>query len=180
MEFTWIYVFSQIFVILYYFLEMVSYQLKNRQVILMVNGIAMIFMGVSYFLLNAYTGVATVGFGLLRNMVFLLDEKINGKSDKIKFKDIIIIILLTLILVVLSVITYDGIFSLMAPLATWLYMISLWQKNTMVYKILGIPVSIAGITYNIFISSLFGIIFEGAALISAIVGFFREKRDLHG
>ncbi len=180
MNIDWEYIISQILVIVYYLLLMSTYQLKNRNRILFINFLALVVIGLSYFLLDAYTGIAMVCVGMIRNAIFYLDEKKYGKSDKIKKKDIFIILFLTIILIGASFYTYDGVFSLMSSLATYLYTVSIWQKNTKVYKILGIPVSIAGIAYNVFIFSIFGIIFESVTLLSAIVGFFREKRTIYG
>ncbi len=174
------YIISQILVIIYYLLLMFTYQLKNRRKILFINFLALVVIGFSYFLLDAYTGLAMVFVGIIRNAVFYIDEMKYGKSEVIKKKDIFIIIFLTVILVGASIYTYDGIFSLMSSLATYLYTVSIWQKSTKVYKILGVPVSIAGITYNVFIFSIFGIIFESVTLVSALIGLCREKRNIGG
>lgn len=180
MELSSSYILSQILVIIYYLLLMSTYQLHNRNKILFINFLALVVIGFSYFLLDAYTGLAMVGVGIIRNLIFYIDNKKYGKSDTIKKKDIYIIIFLTFILIVLSIWTYDGIFSLMSALATYLYTISIWQKSTAVYKFLGVPVSIAGVTYNIFIFSIFGIIFESITLLSAVIGLIREKRNNDG
>ena len=64
----------------------------------------------------------------------------------------------------------------MSVAATMLYTYSVWQKNTKVYKWLGVPVSLCWITYNIYISSLFGIILETVLMTSAIIGYLRERK----
>jgi hypothetical protein len=42
--------------------------------------------------------------------------------------------------------------------------LQIWQKKTSVYKVLGIPVGIIWVIYNIYIASIFGIILEIALL----------------
>jgi hypothetical protein len=64
----------------------------------------------------------------------------------------------------------------MSVFATMLYTYSVWQKKISIYKILGIPVGIIWIIYNIYIVSIFGIILEVVLLISAIIGIVREYK----
>ena len=68
----------------------------------------------------------------------------------------------------------------MSVFATMLYTYSVWQKKTSIYKILGIPVGIIWISYNIYIVSIFGIILEVVLLISAIIGIVREYKIKKG
>lgn len=177
MELTMAYVLSQIFIIINYIFLVVTYQLKNRKSILIFNFAAIIVTGLSYVFLSAWSGLAMVGVAIIRNIIFIVDEKKNGKSEKITKKDIVILIVLYMISIISAIFTYEGFLSLMSVFATMLYTFSIWQKKTGVYKVLGIPVSIIWIIYNIYIASIFGIILEIALLTSAIIGFVREYRN---
>lgn len=75
------------------------------------------------------------------------------------------------------IITYDGFFSLLSVFATMLYTYFVWQKNTTTYKLLGIPIGILWIAYNIYIFSIFGIILETILLICSISGYILEKNS---
>lgn len=176
MELTLQYILSQVFVIISYFLLVLSYQAKSRKNILVLSNISLIANGISYIFLQAYTGLAMCFVALLRNIIFMIDEKKNGKSDKISKKDIIILIVLYLISLVSTVFTYDGFLSLLSVFATMLYTYSVWQKKTTIYKILGLPIGILWIAYNIYIMSIFGIILETILTISALYGYFKEKK----
>lgn len=173
MQTTGIYVLSQVLVIINYVLLIISYQLKNRKTILIVNFVSTISISIAYLLLSAYTGFAMAIVSIIRNIIFLANNK---KRKKITKKDVNILLLLCAISVLFTVFTYDGFFSLMPLVATILYTYSIWQKDTKVYKILGIPVCLAAITYNIYINSIFGIIFEICLAISAIIGLTREVK----
>ena len=59
-------------------------------------------------------------------------------------------------------------------MATILFTYSIWQKKTKVYKLLGIPVGIMLIAYNLCVKSLFGVTLESALLIASTVGFIRD------
>lgn len=177
MELSLEYILSQVFIIISYLFLMLSYQAKTRKTILTYSFISLIANEISYVFLQAYTGLAMCFVALLRNIIFMIDEKRNGKSDKISKKDIIILAVLYLISLLSTVYTYDGFLSLLSVFATMLYTYSVWQKKTTIYKILGLPIGILWIAYNIYIMSIFGIILETILTISAIYGYFKEKKN---
>jgi len=176
MELTLTYVLSQIFIIINYVLLMATYQVKSRKTILLFNFGAIIATGISYIFLSAWSGLAMVIVAIIRNIIFMIDEKKNGKSEQITRKDIVILMVLYVISIISAIYTYEGFLSLMSVFATMLYTYSVWQKKTSVYKILGVPVGIIWIIYNVYIASIFGIILEIVLLISAIIGIIREYK----
>ena len=139
MEITVTYVFSQIFTILMYILLAISYYAKNRKSVLILGFLSVIANGIAYILLKAYTGLAMCIVALIRNMIFLFDERKNINKDIITKKDIIILIILYLISIISAIFTYDGALSLLSVFATMIYTFSVWQKDTKRYKLLGIP-----------------------------------------
>ena len=90
MELTATYIFSQIFFMINYIFLMVTYQLKKRTAIVLFNLGGCLAMMVAYILLDAYAGLAMVFISIARNIIFLMDEKINGKKDVTTKKDYII------------------------------------------------------------------------------------------
>lgn len=115
---------------------------------------------------------------LIRNIIFWIDEKKNGKRETINKKDIIILVILYSTIVVSTIFTYDGFLSLLSVFATSTYTFSVWQKKTNIYKLLGIPVGILWILYNIYVKSIFGIILESILLICSISGYLLERKKL--
>jgi len=176
MQLTTTYIMSQIFSTIYYMLLVVSYQLKDRNKILILNYIGLISTGISLLLLNAYTGLAMIIVSIIRTTVFLIDEKLNGKQNIIKTKDIIILIVLYLIMIISTLYTYSGPLSIIPLISTMIYTYSIWQKNTKVYKLLGIPHGILITIYSIYIVSITAIIFEIISTISAIIGIIKENK----
>ena len=113
---------------------------------------------------------------LIRNIIFLIDEKKNGKRESINRTDVIILVILYAISIISAILTYDGFLSLLSVFATALYTFSVWQKKTNIYKLLGIPIGILWVSYNIYIMSIFGIILEAILLICSITGYLLERR----
>jgi len=142
--------------------------------VLILNFFALVANMVTYILLGAWSGLAMCVVALIRNLIFIFDEKKNGKRDKINKTDIIILVVLYAISIISAIFTYDGFLSLFSVFATMLYTYSVWQKKTNIYKLLGIPMGILWVIYNTYIMSIFGIILEGILLICSITGYISE------
>lgn len=174
MNWSLIYILSQVFTVIMYGLLAVTYYAKDRKKILILSFASLIANGIAYLLLNAWSGLAMCIVALIRNIIFLLDEKKNGKRDKINKTDVIVLIILYAISIVSAIFTYEGFLSLLSVIATMLYTLSVWQKNPKVYKLLGIPIGILWIAYNIYVMSIFGIVLETILLICSTTGYFLE------
>ena len=175
MELSLTYILSQVFIIINYILLVCTYQAKSRKTILILNICSLTSAGISYICLSAYTALAMAIVSIFRNVVFIINEKKNGITDKITKNEIYMLLVIYALTIILASVTYDGILSLMSVAATMLYTYSVWQKSTKLYKWLGVPVCILWVTYNIYIKSLFGIICEFILMTSAIIGLIREN-----
>lgn len=163
------YVISQILTIIVYLILALSYYSKDRKKILILNFIALFFKIYIYVLLEAMTGLAMTIISLIMNVVII----VNYKKEK---NDIFTLCLVYLLLIIFTVFTYNGFFSLFCVFATMLYIFSVWQKSKKVYKILGIPISMLWIMYNIYIKSIFGIILEMLLFLCSCIGYMIEIR----
>ncbi len=163
MELSITYVFSQILVVLYYLIYSGTFHLKEKNKILLLGSFATLLSAVSYFLLQAYTGIAMCIVAIIRNIWF------NKSKSK---KSLIIIYLITILL---SVFSYQNIFSILNILATIIYTYSLWQESTKKYKLLGIVVNGLMIVYDIYIKSVMGVLFMIISFVSSIIGYCKEK-----
>ena len=176
MDITLTYILSQVFIILNYVFLVITYQLKNKNKILLFNIVSQTSCALSYICLSAYTGLAMAIISVFRNIVFLINEKKNGVTKETTTNEILMLIVIYALIIILSVITFNGFLSLLSVFATMLYTFSVWQKSTKVYKILGIPVSLLWLSYNIYIHSIFGIILEFILMTSAVIGFTKENK----
>lgn len=174
-----LYVVSQLFAVVSYAFLASTYILKRRKLILLFNFGFLAAGLISFICLSAWVGVAMYAIGFIRSIIFILQDKKN-KSESIDKIDWYILAFLSLITLVSGIVLYDGFFSLFSMFATLIYTVSVWQKNTKLYRILGIPVSVLWICYHVYISSLFGIILEFCLLLCVIVGLIHycvnEKR----
>ena len=169
------YIFSQIVVACAYICLTISYQLKSRNKILVFNLAALMLNSIAYILLSAYTGLAMSIVAILRNIIFMIDENKNGKQEKILIKDVVILMVIIVLIIISAIYTYNGLLSLLAVFATLIYTFPVWQKSTKMYKLLGMPVEILWILYNIYIKSIVGIVLEILLACAIVIGYYKEK-----
>lgn len=174
------YILSQIFVVLCYGCLAATYAIKNRYVLLSVSVAAIVFNGISYTLLGAWAGLAVTIVALIRNIIFMIQEKFEGDKDY-TVADWIVLVVLMMISATFAYYTFDGWLSLFSVFSSVLYTISVWQHNISIYKILGLISSICSIVYFVFIWSLFGFILETAMfvfmVIATIIYFVKLKKE---
>ena len=169
------YLISQILTVILYGLLCLTYIERSRKQILITNLITQVLQGTAFILLHGDTGFAMSIFFFLRDSFFLTDLK-REKSDDITRRDIHILIVMMLFILSFGIIFYDGILSVFSILATIASTIAIWQKNTRIYRFLGIFCSISWLIYHISLHSIVAIILESFLLVSTIVGYFRELK----
>jgi len=178
MEIDQIYVMSQVFTVLMYALLGITYQVKSRRKILILSIFSNAFQGIAYLLLNAKSGFVMCVLAILREtaMMFISDKIKDEKKSKRAYLCVIIVFYIAMI--ISAIFTYEGMLSMLSILATAIYTYSIWQKNEKVYKVLGTPVGFCWIAYNIFVRSIFGVVFESIILICSIVGYVRSRKTI--
>lgn len=175
MEITVIYIISQVITVIYYAILSLSYLLKDRNQILRANFLAHIGQASAMAMLNGYTGAAMSVIMMLRDLTLLIQENKKSKGKEINKKVDLIILIITVILIIgLTIFTYNGPLSLLSVIATLVTTYALWQKNVKTYKILGLIAGILWLAYNIFIMSIMGIILETILVICSIIGYIKD------
>lgn len=182
MEITTTYVLSQIVTIFVYIFLSLTYCVKSRRLILAFSFTSNFLNAIAFILLGAYTSSAMCAISIFRDIIFIIDEKINGKSDKITKKDVAILAFVYGICAIAITCTFKGPLTLLYATASMLYTFSIWQKNNKLYRFLGIPVTLIVIVDSIIIKSVFGAILQGVVLITSIAAFFshtdnKEEKD---
>lgn len=177
MELTAQYIASQIVTIFVYVFLSLTYCIKNRKLILAFSFISNFLNAIAFILLGAYTSSAMCAISIFRDIVFLIDEKINGKSTKITKKDYAILAMIYGISIISIILTFKGFMTLLYAAGSMLYTYSIWQKNNKLYRFMGIPVTLLVIVDSIYIKSVFGVILQSVVLVCSTVGFFSNKEE---
>ena len=140
------------------------YQQKDRKKVLKVKLLSDITWSIHYGLLTAFSGMSVTLVGVARETTFILTD------DKKKCRKYFLVFF-ALVAIVTSILTMKDLFGLLPALASLIAVFSYWQQNPAVTKILGIPISIAMITYDIVRFSITGIINEILTLTSIVIFF---------
>lgn len=179
MEITTTYILSQVVTIFVYIFLSLTYCVKSRKLILAFSFTSNFLNAVAFILLGAYTSSAMCAISIFRDIIFIIDEKINGKSDKITKKDVAILAFVYGLCAISIIYTFKGPLTLLYATASMLYTFSIWQKNNKLYRFLGIPITLIVIADSIIIKSVFGALLQGVVLITSIAGFVSrsEKKD---
>ena len=180
MELTTEYILSQIIIIFVYIFLSLTYCVKNRKLILAFSFLSNFLNAIAFVLLKAYTSSIMCGISILRDIIFIIDQNINGKSNVISRKDIGILAFIYSLSLISIISTFNGFLSLLYAAGSMLYTYSIWQKNNRVYRFLGIVVTVIVIFDSINIKSISGVILQGVVLITSIIGYIsvmKEEKD---
>lgn len=177
-ELTTQYIASQIVTIFVYLFLSATYCIKSRKLIVTCSFISNFLNAIAFCLLNAYTSAIMCCISILRDIIFMIDEKINGKSLVIKKKDYFILGFIYSLSLISIVYTFKGWLSLLYAAGSMLYTFSIWQKNTNLYRFLGIIVTLIVIVDSINIRSVFGVILQCVVLICSTVGYISNKKSV--
>lgn len=178
MELTTNYIISQIFTIMGYALTTSTYHVPKRKKILLLNLLSKFSFAIAYILLGAWSALAMIGVALIRNTIFMINEKENGKREKINNLDVIMLIVVYAISIISAFYTYDSFWSLLPFFSTLLYTYSIFQKNIRVYRFLGIPNEFLCVCYSFYIQSISAIVLGFFPLVSSIIGYINEVRKV--
>lgn len=158
---------AQIFGILAIITFAISPQQKTKHGLLIYQFFSAMFYAIQYFLLGAYSAVATNILGAAKNLVF---SKYAKKNKKIP---LYFLILYILILIVAGILTYKNIFSIFPIILSILYSYGTWQDNLKVYRIIAVFGGVCWTIYNFTVGAYVGAMGNIFQLISAVVALWR-------
>ena len=167
------YLISQALTIMMFICLGKSYYSTDRKDVILLNVYAQIFQILSTLLLKGFTGTVMSLVMLASDIIIYIKYKKNEKITKSESN--IILIILFAIIIGLSIITYDGVFSLLSVLATIVLLIGIWQEDMKVYRIMGIIGSLLWLFYYIYLKSIFAIILETILIIATIISYYKKN-----
>ena len=124
---------------------------------------------VHYFLLGGLSGAFCSLIGIVRNIVLI---KIDNKK--------IIISIFILLYLIVTIIFYEGIYSLFPMTANSVYLIALSYKKRKTLLIGAIISSILWILYSVFVNSYVSVVTESILLLSNAIQLKKENNNQGG
>ena len=158
--------------ILSIFLYIISVQFKKKKHILLTQvGASMCYL-IVYVIKGAWSGVCIEIIEELKNIIFIKIEKQHKKIP------IIILITFIILLIIVSIIFYDGILSLVPLLINILLFVSTYLKNPKYIRYTMVVTGLLWGIYNIYVEAY--IIFIGNILeiVAALISIKRYKKEI--
>ena len=149
--------------------NMLIYQQKNGQRLIIFKLISDVIWALQYLALGAFSGMAIAVIGIFREIVFYNKHKKWARSK-------LWLVFFIICSIVSAILTWKSVFSILPALASVISVIGYWKKTPSLSRILAFPISISMLTYDIFCYSYMGIVNEVLALISATVGIIRYRK----
>ena len=162
-------IFAQIFGILALIIMFLGYQKKSKKEFLSMQIFMNICFGFQYFLLNAFSALASNIISIIKSTIFYKYEK-EEKNIPLLF-----LIIFEIIIIISGIFTYNGFYSIIPLFIAILYTYGTWQKELQnTYKI-GVFVSILWIYYNFIVGAYVAVIGSIIELIASISGVIKIK-----
>lgn len=158
---------AQIFGTIALLLLVISYQQVVRKKFLFLQIIANVFYSLQYLVLNAYSAVMTTFITIIELFIFHKDAEENKKTS------ILVLLIIELLLIIIGIFTYDGIYSLIPIFIACIFTYGNFQSNLRITYSIGIVVAFLWTVYNFVVGayvSLLGNFFE---LFASLIGFIR-------
>ena len=162
------YIIAQILGAIGYSLLAFSYFKKNKKEILFVQILAYIGFTTHYILLDARSGTVCNILGFIALILIYLFSN-NDKKKKI------LVLILIPLLIVMSFLSYENIFSLFPVFACLITFNSFLSKDENKIRFIGIISAVCWLIYAIIYMSYSAIIFEIITVISSTIAYIKNK-----
>lgn len=153
-----------------YLVIAISYFKKTKKSILVIQILAYILFTVHYSMLMARTGTMCNILGLISLiLIYIFDYYLPKKKN-------ILVIILIPILVVISLLTYDNIYSIFPIIASVLSLLSFTKDDENFIRLIGIVGATCWFIYAIVVGSYFAIIFEVITITTTIIAYTKNRK----
>ena len=181
-QWTPLYIVSQIFALLSYVMHITSYQQKRREGVLVFATMGPIFSTVTYILLGAWAAFFSNLVSIPRNIImyFTNRKKTEAQRKMMQWDDwMILVISLVLNLLFGFIAIIDNPAAVFGVAATIIFTVSICQKNVGYYYVMGVMQSLLFIVYAVFVGSIVSVVLESVLVVGEVVGmvkYFRGRR----
>ncbi len=164
------YLIGQLFGILAIVFLSLSLKVNRKKYVLRCQAVSNFGYAMEYLLLGGLTGSLLSFMCIVRNLIF--QKFPNGKVP------LIWLLITELVMIMLTIVTFKGVYSLLPALAITINSYGLWQKNMTTHRIIGVIASLLMIAFDIHLLgiSVIATSLEMIFYIMAIVRFDLKKK----
>ena len=163
------YIIGQIFGILAIILGFVSYQVKTQRQILFLQTLTAAVFVIHYFLIGATTAMAMNAVNIVRNFAYDVRNRKGWKNPAIP-------IAFTVLQAVIGIITWQAWYSIFVFCGICINTYCMSLRDPQKVRASIVVTSPMVLTYDAFTTSIGGVVYESVALVSAVIGFLRNRK----
>ena len=170
------YILGQILGIVAIALGFISYQVKTKRGLLLLQSLTSLVFCIHYGLIGAFSGMAMNSIGIFRNVVY---ERMNNKrGDEARLSPVYVIVPVSFALVqgALCILTWEAWYSVFVFLGIIIHTLCISFRNPQNVRKSILVTSPLVCVYDILANSIGGAVYETVAVISSIIGIARFKR----
>ena len=163
-----LYIIGQALGVIAIVLGVLSYQMKTRQRLVVVQLLTTITFSIHYCLIGAWSGMALNAVSAVRNVVYFCTEKKGGSSKKWSY-------IFAVIMSIAGILSWQGWYSVFMVAALVINCIGMGFTNPQSTRKSILITSPLALIYNCFVLSAGGTVFEVMSIISAALGIWRNR-----
>ena len=146
--------------------SLISFQFKKHGQILFCRTASELIFALQYILLGAWSAAIMDGISVIRNTSYTYLVKKNRSTTPV-------IIGFCTFVIVVGVVTFEGLISLLPIISKLLTTISYGMKNERLLRLITLPSCIFWIIYNAYIGVIAGILVDSLALVSLLIAMYK-------
>lgn len=146
--------------------SLISFQFKKHGQIMLFRTASELIFALQYILLGAWSAAVMDGISVIRNTLYTQLVKKNRSTTPV-------IIGFCVFVVVVGVVTFEGIISLLPIISKLLTTISYGMKNERLLRLITLPSCIFWVIYNVFVGSVAGALADSMTLISLLIAMYK-------
>ncbi len=151
---------------------MASYHQNNKKRILLLQMFSSLAFATHYYLLNGITATYSNLFCIFMFLIiYIFDNK------KYETKSVLVVLLIP-VLTIITILTWENVYSLLPIIATVLALISFIFDSETFIRIVGLVTSACWIIYGFIYSSHVSVIFNFINIISTSIAIIRKRKSI--
>ena len=154
-----------------YYIIALSYYKKKKEEILLFQILGYIGFTIHYYLLDGLTGTICNIIGLVALILIYIFDNYLGKEKKK-----ILVILMVPVLIGISLLTYENIYSIFPIIASTISLVSFLTSDTNKIRLMGIFAALCWCVYAIIYKSYVALIFETITITTTIIAYKKNKK----
>ena len=151
------------------FLSVISFQSKSYQKIIWIRVLSEFVFALQYFLLGAYTGMATNLTSCVTNSIYR--ERVKRKKSTLGFQ-----IAFAILFAVIGILSWHGPISMLVILAKILSTVANGNSRPKMIRTLNLIINPLWLVYDIVVFSLAGVLSDAFTILSLIIAMSRLDR----